>query len=96
MTFKPDIDDLRESPALHIVQKLSRENLNIVAVEPNIELSTNPIKLGVNATKVKLNSLDECLAQADIFTLLVAHKEFKTANLPAVNLLDFCGVIQTR
>jgi UDP-N-acetyl-D-mannosaminuronic acid dehydrogenase len=35
--FKPDIDDLRESPALEITKKLAEQGLNILAIEPNIQ-----------------------------------------------------------
>lgn len=94
LAFKPNIDDLRESPALHIVQRLSQENLNIVAVEPNISLSTTAFALGINSDSFKLSSLDGCLTQANMFILLVSHKEFKIVNMQSFNHFDFCGITQ--
>ena len=71
LAFKPDIDDLRESPALHITRDLAEEFPGqVVTVEPNIhQLPYNLEGL------VSLVSLDEAL-QADVIVLLVAHKEF--------------------
>ena len=76
LAFKPDIDDLRESPALHITRDLAKEFPGqIVAVEPNVK--TLPASL--TGTSVKLIPLSDAL-QADIIVLLVAHKEFKAAD----------------
>lgn len=71
LAFKPDIDDLRESPALEITKKLAEQGLNILAIEPNIQ--GLPAKL---PSHVKLISLDD-RTQADIYLILVDHKEFK-------------------
>lgn len=71
LAFKPDIDDLRESPALNITKKLAEQGLNILAIEPNIQKL--PAKLGLN---VKLIGLDVAKS-ADIHLILVDHKEFK-------------------
>lgn len=71
LAFKPDIDDLRESPALEITKKLAEQGLNILAIEPNIQ--GLPAKLPSN---VKLISFDD-RTQADIHLILVDHKEFK-------------------
>lgn len=87
LSFKPDIDDLRESPALDITKKLAEQGLNILAIEPNIhEL---PAKMPEN---VKLISLDE-RSQADIHLILVDHKEFKKLQLPLIYLIDTKGII---
>lgn len=98
LAFKPDIDDLRESPALCIVQKLTETNLTIIAIEPNISLATSSNKLGINNSKFKLDTLENSKKSADIFVLLVAHKDFKLnqMDLHLHNLLDFCGIIQTK
>jgi UDP-N-acetyl-D-mannosaminuronic acid dehydrogenase len=79
IAFKPDIDDLRESAALKIVNKLSVENLDIIVVEPNI----------TNHPQLKLSSLKTALESADILVGLVAHKEF--INLSHKNYLNFCS-----
>lgn len=92
LAFKPDIDDLRESPSLHIVQKLSEENLHIIAVEPNICPSKVFYKKGRNKEAFKLALFEESLKQADIFALLVAHKEFREFKTNNKIFLNFCGV----
>ncbi|MDO5668212.1 MAG: UDP-N-acetyl-D-mannosamine dehydrogenase [Alcaligenaceae bacterium] len=71
LAFKPDIDDLRESPALSITKKLAEQGLNILAIEPNIE----ELPKGM-PENVKLISIDD-KDSADIHLILVDHKEFK-------------------
>ena len=69
LTFKADIDDLRESPALDIVKQLSGMNIGtVLACEPNVSEDKSP---------VPLTSLDEVLDKSDILVLLVDHAEFK-------------------
>ncbi len=87
LAFKPDIDDLRESPALEITKKLAEQGLNILAIEPNIhEL---PAKLSTN---VKLIGFDQ-RNEADIHLILVDHKEFKNSNLNNIsNVIDTKGI----
>ena len=87
LAFKPNIDDLRESPAKYIAQKVlqNANNEEFFVVEPNIK-----------AHKVfKLTDYKEAIEKADIVVFLVAHKEFKTLNLPNDKVvLDFCGVFK--
>ncbi|WP_180044148.1 MULTISPECIES: UDP-N-acetyl-D-mannosamine dehydrogenase [unclassified Acinetobacter] len=71
LAFKPDIDDLRESPALNITKKLAEQGLNILAVEPNIDKLPEGMP-----TNVQLIHLEE-KERADIHLILVDHKEFK-------------------
>ncbi|MEG9531075.1 UDP-N-acetyl-D-mannosamine dehydrogenase [Mannheimia indoligenes] len=74
LAFKPDIDDLRESPALKITEKLAEKYKGqILAVEPNVE--TLPAKLVEK--NIQLISLNEALHNADVIVLLVDHREFK-------------------
>lgn len=74
LAFKPDIDDLRESPALDIVIKLANEGVyQILAVEPNIKQL--PLKLQ-DMSNIKLVSLTQALDEADIVVVLVNHREF--------------------
>lgn len=80
LAFKPDIDDLRESPALYIARRLKSDGLDILAVEPNIE----------SHKEFEIVDYKDAVEQADIVTFLVAHKEFK--NLDIETYLDFCGV----
>jgi UDP-N-acetyl-D-mannosaminuronic acid dehydrogenase len=81
LAFKPDIDDLRESPALYITRRLMTDGLSVLAVEPNIE----------DFTEFDIENYKVALAQADVVTFLVAHKEFK--GLEINTTLDFCGVL---
>jgi len=82
LAFKPDIDDLRESPALYITKRLLSEGVDVLAVEPNIK-SHNEFKI-VEYTKA--------IEEADVVTFLVAHKEFKELDIDNKVVLDFCGV----
>lgn len=80
LAFKPDIDDLRESPALYIARRLKSDGLDILAAEPNIK----------SHKEFEIVDYKEAIKKADIVTFLVAHKEFK--NLDIKTYLDFCGV----
>ncbi len=82
LAFKPDIDDLRESPSVNITKALIDKKFEVLAVEPNIE----------NSKDFKLVSTQEAINKSDIFVMLVAHKEFK--NLSIKTDLDFCGVLK--
>lgn len=87
LAFKPNIDDLRESPAKYITQKIlqNANNEEYFIVEPNI-----------HEHKVfKLTNFEEASDKADIIVYLVAHKEFKTLTLASDKVvLDFCGIIR--
>jgi UDP-N-acetyl-D-mannosaminuronic acid dehydrogenase len=82
LAFKPDIDDLRESPALFITKRLIADGLEVLAVEPNIETYKD----------IEIVDYKKAIEKADIVTFLVAHKEFK--NLEIKTDLDFCGVLR--
>lgn len=75
LAFKPDIDDLRESPALDIAQKVAALGCQVLAVEPNIEAL--PSKL--SGANVALNPLEEGLSKADVVCVLVKHHPFLVA-----------------
>lgn len=84
LAFKPDIDDLRESPALHITRTLVNTlGCKVIAVEPNVESLQEDFEL-VN--------LDRAFARADVYVLLVDHYQFKRFK-PAVNyIVDTKGI----
>lgn len=92
LAFKADIDDLRESPALQIVENLLQQDVGeIIAVEPNIE--TLPESLN---GKVELVSLEKALSQANVVVVLVDHKEFKSTDKSAFAkkvVIDTRGII---
>lgn len=73
LAFKPDIDDLRESPAVYIAQELAmRHTGTLIAVEPNIENLPKNLE-----DKLKLCPMGFALTVADIIVLLVDHRQFK-------------------
>lgn len=85
LAFKPNIDDLRESPAKYITTKVMQgcNNADILVVEPNV--SEHKI--------FKLTGYREAYDRADIVVMLVAHDVFK--ELPWTDgkvILDFCGI----
>lgn len=87
LAFKPDIDDLRESPAVHIAEALLAQGYDVVTVEPNIESHEH----------FTLLTLEEALKNADVLAVLVKHRGFldepvKMA-LSERSALDFCGVL---
>lgn len=74
LAFKADIDDLRESPAVGIAQKVIQENFaNVLIVEPHIQ--ELPEKL--QSENACLVSLAESLSKANIIVTLTDHKIFK-------------------
>jgi UDP-N-acetyl-D-mannosaminuronic acid dehydrogenase len=84
LAFKPDIDDLRESPAKYITSRLISEvNAEVLVVEPNI---------GKHET-FNLTNYREAYDKADIIVWLVKHKEFINMSEDKEKIeLDFCGV----
>ena len=87
LAFKPDIDDLRESPALNITKKIAALHSGIVvAVEPNIK------ELPASITNFKLSSIENAKQSADIHLLLVDHKEFKLNKTANAYLIDTKGI----
>jgi UDP-N-acetyl-D-mannosaminuronic acid dehydrogenase len=81
LAFKPDIDDLRESPALYITRRLISDGLGVLAVEPNIE----------SFDEFEIVDFKDAIEKADLIALLVGHKEFKGLDIKTD--LDFCGVL---
>ncbi|MFY7900749.1 MAG: UDP-N-acetyl-D-mannosamine dehydrogenase [Chitinophagaceae bacterium] len=82
LAFKPDIDDLRESPAVEIAHQLIKEALEIVCVEPNIESHQN----------LPLVTLENVSEKADIICYLVKHSQFAGYSLNHKIVIDFCGL----
>ncbi len=84
LAFKPNIDDLRESPAMYITSRiLSEANADILVVEPNIETHKT----------FNLSNPDDAYHKADIIAWLVAHKPFyNIESIQNKQEFDFCGI----
>lgn len=81
LAFKPNIDDLRESPASSVVNNLYDQNKDLIIVEPNIK----------SHNKFTLSSIENAISQADIIIFLVGHNDFKNIKLNNQIILDFCN-----
>lgn len=85
LAFKPDIDDLRESPSVRVVESLIEQGYEVSCVEPNINYHK----------KYNLIDIKIAIAEFDVIALLVNHKEFTSdvilAELESKGALDFCG-----
>lgn len=91
LSFKANIDDLRESPALQIVRKLAGESIGtLLIVEPNIKELPQSL---ANDSAIELVSLDHAVKNSDIVVGLVDHSEFKALDR---SLLSERVVIDTR
>ena len=90
ITFKPNIDDLRESPALLIARRVGKMGFSKqFIVEPNI----SEIPKGFDKDVTKLTDLEEAIKSANILVLLVDHSQFKKIDL---NVLSSKYIIDTR
>lgn len=88
LAFKANIDDLRESPALEITQKLIKQQLGkVVAIEPNLD--------DKSFENIELVSLDYALDAADIHLILVDHDEFKNIEINNGIVIDTKGIISS-
>lgn len=85
LAFKPNIDDLRESPAIHIAERILQDSgdADLYIVEPNVR----------DHKIFKLTDYKVAIQNADIIVFLVAHKEFMDLTIEENKVvLDFCGV----
>lgn len=91
LTYKADIDDLRESPALKITKKIATTHPGrVIVVEPNIPFLPSGI-----ASLVELNTVEQALSEAAIVIFLVDHKPFKTIPrhmYQELVVIDVCGL----
>jgi UDP-N-acetyl-D-mannosaminuronic acid dehydrogenase len=92
LAFKPNIDDLRESPALHIAEHLLKSTqAQLQFVEPNVQALPRTLAAG------ELVELDAALERADIVVVLVAHKPFQdlaSRLRPQQVVIDTVGVLR--
>jgi len=76
LAFKPDIDDLRESPAVEITQQVAALGCQVLAVEPHVEM----LPTHLARPNIRTASLEEAVASADVLCVLVKHREFVAAS----------------
>lgn len=94
LAFKPNIDDLRESPAMDITQRLAQElpGATVLAVEPNV--SALPAKLeGIG--NLEFDTYENAIERADVVVLLVDHEDFKAVPATALagkQIVDTKGI----
>ena len=96
LAFKPDIDDLRESPAREIARELcDRHPGPVIAVEPHIE------RLPATLGRARHADMETALAEADLHVALVAHAAFRdlparlaAAGVPAERVIDAVGLLR--
>ncbi len=87
LAFKPDIDDLRESPALSICSIISQTHPGrVLAVEPNLETNTATLP-----NSLQLTTLEQALHDSHIIVILVKHKQFHNLNLEGKITVDTVG-----
>jgi len=83
LAFKPNIDDLRESPALHITRRLIADgSMEVFPVEPNVK----------DMDEFNIIQYEEAINDSDIIVFLVSHDEFKGIRIFGKEVFDFCGV----
>lgn len=89
LTFKPDIDDVRQSPSVEICERLLAENstITLIAVDPNLNALPKPLR----TDRVVLTGVDQAMLNAEVACFLVDHREFReihTAELNTTQVLD--------
>lgn len=92
LTYKADVDDLRESPAMHIAQILKTwSDIQLLAVEPHVHQSKMTQMFGDQVADITT-----AVQEADIVLFLVGHTRFKAIDkkqLYTKKVLDFCGLL---
>ena len=83
ITYKPNVNDLRESPALEIA-KYFINKYQVLVCDPNIKTHSN----------FKINSIKETIINSDLLIFLVEHTEFKKVNTMNKVIFDFCGILE--
>lgn len=93
LTYKPDVDDMRESPALRIARELAALKLGrLLIVEPHVEELPDVLR---GHDHVHLTNLSDAVAQADLVAVLVAHSSFSNLDRGAVTgkvVIDTAGL----
>ena len=94
LSFKPDIDDLRESPAVKIVNEVNQMGFNrVYLVEPHID----SLPMELEKQNAKLTNMKTALDSADLILILVKHKSFFDVRLELISrkeVIDTVGLTQ--
>lgn len=87
LAFKPDIDDLRESPALEIARRLDTIHQGpLLLVEPYVDRRPKGF------AKAELVDIDRAFGEADLHLMLVDHRLFRERGAPAGTIIDSKGI----
>ncbi|MEM7190220.1 MAG: UDP binding domain-containing protein, partial [Pseudomonadota bacterium] len=93
LAYKPDVDDLRESPSIQVVAGLIEHNLGeVLVVEPFIDTLPAPLQ------GARLADASAAVQQADIVVLLTGHAAFRNLRLSDLDgkiVIDACGLLKT-
>ena len=92
LAFKPDVDDLRSSPAITVAQKLAEiPGVEVLCCEPNVQALPAGLQELAN---VSLANLEEATGAAELVVGLVAHRQFKELDPATITapVLDTCGI----
>lgn len=95
LSYKPDVDDLRESPALHIAEQLAEDDIDLRLVEPHVVAL--PASLDGRNNVSLLRDAHAAVRDADIVVLLVAHSQFKSIRRETLQsrvVIDTVGLFQ--
>jgi UDP-N-acetyl-D-mannosaminuronic acid dehydrogenase len=91
LTFKPNIDDLRESPAVEVVRRIAGlANMEVLAVEPHVQELPEELQ---GLPNVRLVSEEDAIAQASVIVLLVDHEAFRLIDR---SILTGKSIVDTR
>jgi UDP-N-acetyl-D-mannosaminuronic acid dehydrogenase len=95
LSYKPNVDDLRESPAVAVAEELMAAKAGeLFLVEPHL---ADPPRTFVDKPKVHWTNVDEAIREADIVALLVAHEQFRHIDRAALSekiLIDTVGLLR--
>ena len=94
MSYKKDIDDLRESPAVEIVAHLAQQGFHLLVVEPHVKQL--PATLASYKQIQFSHDIQQVIAQADALLILVDHIQFaflKNLDLSHKIVVDACGIL---
>lgn len=95
LSYKPNVDDLRESPAVHVAETLANEEVGeIFVVEPHVEELPKSL---TGKPGIRFVGLQEALREADIVVLLVQHDQFRDMDRRLLSekiLIDTVGVLR--